>query len=97
MNPSLGVTSFLDQIVPELWRLVQEAVGYSAYQERLTVFDSTGWSLEDQVAGQMLIDPADVHDLGQTLRLERITRDPLNPYDVEVRTRLKRRIHEHSS
>ena len=75
-----------EQIGPELWNLVQEAKHYRDFRDRLTVFDSTGWSLEDQVAGQMLIELAEEYQLGRRLRLERITRDPLNPYDGEVCT-----------
>ena len=75
-----------DQVGPELWHLVQHADEFKPFRDRLTVFDSTGWSLEDQIAGQMLIELADEYDLGQRLRLERVTRDPLNPYDGEIRT-----------
>lgn len=73
-----------DQIGPELWELVQRAATYRDHQRSVTVFDSTGWALEDQVAGNLLMRLAEENQLCQRIRLERITRDPLNPYDTEL-------------
>lgn len=73
-----------DQIGPELWELVQAADAHRSYQQQLTIFDSTGWSLEDQVAGNLLLRLAQEQGLCQSLQLERITRDPLNPYDRQA-------------
>lgn len=74
-----------DQIGPELWELMQSTGPADARQQQsLTVFDSTGWALEDQVAGNLLLRLAQQHNLGERIQLERITRDPLNPYDKEL-------------
>jgi hypothetical protein len=48
----------------------------------LTVFDSTGYALEDQVAIRMLLDYCDELDLGVDVQLETATGDPRNPYDL---------------
>ena len=77
-----------DQIGPELWELVQRNEQSGRLQQALTVFDSTGWALEDQVAGNLLLRLAQQHQLGERVQLERITRDPLNPYDPELHQQL---------
>lgn len=53
---------------------------YAQHKEGLTVFDSTGWALEDQVAMGLLLDYARELKLGQRLALEAISPDPKNPY-----------------
>lgn len=73
-----------DQIGPELWELVQSSELADRQRQALTVFDSTGWALEDQVAGNLLLRLAQQHNLGERIQLERITRDPLNPYDQQL-------------
>ncbi len=73
-----------DQIGPELWELVQRNEPAEQQQQALTVFDSTGWALEDQIAGNLLLRLAQQQQLGERIQLERITRDPLNPYDQEL-------------
>lgn len=73
-----------DQIGPELWELVQRSDTYRDRQQSVTVFDSTGWALEDQIAGNLLLRLAQENQLCERIRLERITRDPLNPYDPEL-------------
>ncbi len=81
-----------DQIGPELWELVQRNEQSAHQQQALTVFDSTGWALEDQVAGNLLLRLAQQHQLGERVQLERITRDPLNPYDRELHQQLNARL-----
>lgn len=50
-------------------------------RERVTtVFDSTGWALEDHVALRLLLDLADEAGLGTDLDLEMAPVDPLDPY-----------------
>lgn len=53
---------------------------YAAQREALTVFDSTGWALEDQVAMETLLDFAGDLGLGERVRLESISADPKDPY-----------------
>ncbi|MBB1242007.1 ornithine cyclodeaminase family protein [Streptomyces durbertensis] len=47
---------------------------------RLTVFDSTGFALEDHLAMEVLLEVAAEYDLGTRLRIEHHPADALNPY-----------------
>ncbi len=53
---------------------------YVAARERKTVYDSTGWALQDRAAIQLLLDHANRLDLGIFVELEDIGEDPLDPY-----------------
>jgi ornithine cyclodeaminase/alanine dehydrogenase-like protein (mu-crystallin family) len=70
----------LGEIGPSLVEVIQSPEGYSAAQESSTVFDSTGWALEDQVALEMLLDYARGLGVGDLVDLENIPGDPKNPY-----------------
>lgn len=60
--------------------VVKSPERYAAQRESLSVFDSTGWALEDQVAMALLLDYARELKLGQRMALEAISPDPKNPY-----------------
>ena len=49
-------------------------------QQRSTVFDSTGFALEDQVAVNMLLDYAQALQVGTWVSLESTSSDVKNPY-----------------
>jgi hypothetical protein len=53
---------------------------FAACQEKLTVFDSTGWALEDQVAMEVLMDFASELGIGQRVALETVSDDPKDPF-----------------
>ncbi len=67
---------------PDLVRLVAERGRFERHRADLTVFDSTGWALEDLVAAELLLDHADRCGVGLELELHRIPRDPYDPYEV---------------
>lgn len=69
------------QIGPALYQLIQRGQDHAPLQERLSVFDSTGWALEDQEAMKMLIDYAHKLGLGTLVNLESVADDPKDPYD----------------
>ena len=69
-----------DEIGPNLLELLQGESDFSDYQDRLTVFDSTGWAIEDHVAGEMIIEHAQKLGLGVSINLECISSDPKDPY-----------------
>ncbi len=71
----------VEEIGPSLAELIADPAAYRDAQERLTVFDSTGWALQDRVAIQMLLHHANRLDLGVFMELEDISEDPMNPYD----------------
>jgi ornithine cyclodeaminase/alanine dehydrogenase-like protein (mu-crystallin family) len=69
-----------DAIGTDLAQLVRDTGLHADYQQTLTVFDSTGWALEDHVAGEMLLDYASEIDAGSQIELESLCADPLDPY-----------------
>ncbi len=71
------------EIGPSLAELVTEAEAFHDARMRTTVFDSTGWALEDRVGIQMLLDYANEFGLGLLIELEDIGDDPLNPYHFD--------------
>lgn len=93
LNESVVIPDFAEQAVAEgeCQQLDPSKVGPELHQvlksgdtDQLrnvrTVFDSTGWALEDLVAMEALIDWCDEVGVGRELRLESIPLDPKNPY-----------------
>ena len=70
-----------DQIGPDLSTLIKEDVTHAAAQNRLTVFDSTGWALEDHVTCRILFEHARRLGLGKEMEIESAGADPLNAYE----------------
>lgn len=50
------------------------------YQSELTVFDSTGWALEDQVVAKLFANYAQELGLGTKMNIESYSSDEKNPY-----------------
>ena len=71
-----------EEIGPSLAELVASPNNGSHHRNRPTVFDSTGWALEDRVAMQMLLAHSERLGLGTSVQLEDIGSDPLNPYGM---------------
>mgnify|MGYP001821575466 CR=1 FL=1 len=71
-----------DRIGPALSELVQRADEYTDRREQLTIFDSTGWAVEDDVALRLAVELATLHGVGSEIELERLPRDPYDPYGV---------------
>ncbi|MEO0577976.1 MAG: ornithine cyclodeaminase family protein, partial [Pseudomonadota bacterium] len=65
---------------PELYELVQSAPRFSEARNRLTVFDSTGWALEDHVAATILTDLARDTGCGTWIDMAAASDDPRDPY-----------------
>ena len=74
------------QIGPELASMVRDAGDEMNHSDQLTVFDSTGYALEDHVAIEMLVEYCDELDLGLHVQLEVTGGDPRNPYDMGFAT-----------
>ncbi len=51
------------------------------HRGRRTVFDSTGWAIEDEVALRLALELAATYGLGTLVQIESIPVDPLNPYE----------------
>jgi ornithine cyclodeaminase/alanine dehydrogenase-like protein (mu-crystallin family) len=71
-----------DEIGPDLSTLVRRADDYLMARMRSTVFDSTGWALEDHVAAQVMFDYARELGLGRLVSLECVPPDPKDPYSL---------------
>ena len=73
----------------ELWQIVQDATGI-ADRSRVTVFDSTGWAVEDDAALRLTYRLALDYNLGTDIVLESISSDPYDPYSPAVGVRSDR-------
>ncbi len=69
----------LDSVGPSLSEVVQRGDG-ATFRDVLTVFDSTGWAVEDDVALRLAVELADRHGLGTDIELEHLPADPYDPY-----------------
>jgi len=70
-----------NQIGAELYSVLQDE-SYRDLRKLITVFDSTGWALEDLVAMELLVDWSEEFGLGREARFECIPLDPKNPYQL---------------
>lgn len=77
----LEANNQLEEIGPELPELVKNRTAYAGLCESMTVFDSTGWALEDQVALGMMLDFAYEMRIGQQMMIEQLPIDPQDPYE----------------
>ena len=57
---------------------------YAECPRGLTVFDSTGWALEDHIVVEMLLEYAERLGIGTEVQLELVPEDPLDPYDIPL-------------
>jgi ornithine cyclodeaminase/alanine dehydrogenase-like protein (mu-crystallin family) len=72
-----------------LVEVAQNPGKYAYLQNERSVFDSTGWALEDKVVMDLFLDCASEVGLGQELEIEHIPRDTRNPYDFVTAENLK--------
>lgn len=75
-----------DEIGADICALVQEEEGDRDLQNTLTVFDSTGFALEDMAVMQMMLDYATRLEIGQWVELEGGADDAMNPYGFVTAT-----------
>ena len=68
------------EIGPELVRVVAEAERWESHRPTPTVFDSTGWALEDLLAAELLLDHAERLGAGHQVQLQWAGGDPRDPY-----------------
>lgn len=71
-----------EEIGPELSEIIQKPELVQGARERLTVFDSTGYALEDLLAMTLVMELARKHRIGNWIQFEAASSDPLNPYEV---------------
>ncbi|WP_369359733.1 ornithine cyclodeaminase family protein [Streptomyces sp. cg2] len=68
---------------PDLMALCAQPRLAEGLSERLTVFDSTGFALEDHVALDVLLELATEAGIGDRVRLEHLPQDALDPYSFQ--------------
>lgn len=71
-----------DEIGTDLALVAENPCAFAQCQNELSVFDSTGWAVEDLSAMEMLLEYAKEFQLGQRVELESISDDPMNPYQL---------------
>lgn len=70
------------EIAPQLPKQVKDQSAYAGSCESMAVFDSTGWTLEDQPALGTMLDFSPEMVIGQQLMIEGLpvhSRDPYGP------------------
>jgi ornithine cyclodeaminase/alanine dehydrogenase-like protein (mu-crystallin family) len=72
-----------------LVEVAQNSDKYAYLQNEKSVFDSTGWALEDKVVMDLFLDCAAELGLGQELEIEHRPSDTKNPYDFVKNENLK--------
>lgn len=65
---------------PDLVTLLREPGSFDEYRDKTTVFDSTGWAVEDHVITEILIKSAKALGIGTPVQIEGVCDDPKNPY-----------------
>ena len=71
-----------EEIGPDFCDLLESEEHYQSRRESLTVFDSTGWAVEDHVAASYILELARECGVGQELSLDNIATDPKDPYSM---------------
>ncbi len=70
-----------DEIGPEVYRIAADADAFVDRQMGPTVFDSTGWALEDAIGMEFVVEAARRYGIGTEMELESIGSDPRHPYE----------------
>ncbi|MGH1488442.1 MAG: ornithine cyclodeaminase family protein [Acidimicrobiales bacterium] len=70
-----------DQLGPDMVAVLTDPANRELVNQR-TVFDSTGWSYEDQIAAKMFLQHATRLGVGTQVRLQHTPVDPYDPYEV---------------
>jgi len=63
-----------------LAEVAQNSDKYAYLQNERSVFDSTGWALEDKIVMDLFLDCASELGLGQEMEIEHLSSDTKNPY-----------------
>ncbi|WP_178989430.1 ornithine cyclodeaminase family protein [Winogradskyella schleiferi] len=74
------------EIGPDFSELVKHNKKYEFGKNQRTVFDSTGWALEDQIVMDLFLDLAQEFKIGREIAIENISNDAKNPYNFMLKT-----------
>ncbi len=70
-----------EELGPDMVQVLADPASAELVNQR-TVFDSTGWSYEDQVAAMMFLEHASRLGVGSTVALQHAPRDPFDPFEM---------------
>lgn len=71
-----------DRLGPDLASLVRDAAVLRSNRDALTIYDSTGWALQDLVAAELMLDHAMRCGVGIEVSLQPNPDDPYDPYEA---------------
>lgn len=85
-SPQAAVEGECQQLAPSefavtITDIAKQASDYVEQQKMTTVFDSTGWALEDWVAMELIVEKAQELGVGEQIEIECLSKDPLDPYE----------------
>ncbi|MEM9849543.1 MAG: ornithine cyclodeaminase family protein, partial [Bacteroidota bacterium] len=69
-----------EQVSTDIIGLIADANKYEYLQEQRTVYDSTGWALQDHVVMELFMEYAKTLGVGQYIQIENAPADAKNPY-----------------
>lgn len=69
-----------DKIGSDLATVAQNASDYESKKYERTVFDSTGWALEDEAMMRLFVQYAEELQIGEHIEIEAVNNDVKNPY-----------------
>lgn len=81
-----------EDIGAELKEVVKHPHNYVHIQTQKSVFDSTGWALEDHIVMELFMECAHELGLGQEIKIETIPNDAKNPYDFLTSTTMNPKV-----
>ncbi|NJB85989.1 ornithine cyclodeaminase/alanine dehydrogenase-like protein (mu-crystallin family) [Lewinella marina] len=70
-----------EEIGENIVAVCKQPAAYTHLRDALTVYDSTGWSLQDQVVLRLFAERAEALGLGQRIEIENMAGQANNPYD----------------
>ncbi len=70
------------EIGPELAALLADPDHFAEHRDQLTTFDSTGWSLEDLIAAELVLHHAERLGVGEQIAVQGTAGDPYDPLEL---------------
>lgn len=77
----------VDHEIGDDWvAVLKSSEAYAHVKNELSVFDSTGWALEDQVVMDLFLELAKEFEIGLKVEIESVSEDAKNPYHFLLNT-----------
>ena len=76
-----------NDIDADIIEVVQNPELFQHIKNEISIFDSTGWALEDHIVMEMFLECASKLEIGRRIKLDAVSQDVKNPYDfLKVKT-----------